>query len=68
MKTKQPLLGIGLRAHRRRCRLTIEQAAERAGLRKGHLFQIEAGRDVQLSTLNKILKAYGFHLILLTGR
>lgn len=62
------MLGIGLRAHRRRCRLTIEQAAECAGLSKGHLFQIEAGRDVQLTTLNKIFRAYGFRLVLLTGR
>lgn len=62
------MLGIGFRAHRRRCRQTLEQVATRAGLSKGHLHKIESGGDVQLSTLNKLTKAYGFHLILLTGQ
>lgn len=52
-----------LRKLRLDCGLTQQQLADRAGLRQAHISAIEAGRDVKLSTINKIMNAVGAEIM-----
>lgn len=62
MKTKQPNLGANLRILRELREEGIRLAADRAGISRGLLSKIERGADMQLSTLNKILRSYDMEL------
>ncbi len=62
MTIAQPALGKLLLKHRTARKLPIGKAADKCGLGKGALWRIENGADVQLSTLNRILKGYGLAL------
>jgi transcriptional regulator with XRE-family HTH domain len=64
LETTQPEFGASLREMRQRRRLPIRSAADLAGIGKGLLSKIERGSDVQLSTVNKIVSAYGLRLSL----
>lgn len=52
-------LGIRLREIRRHARITIRQAAERAGLDKNTVLAIEQGRTVRQASLAKLAAIYG---------
>lgn len=57
-KTKDLAPHVIIRAIRYALRMTQAQLAKRAGMPQSHLAKIETGRvDIQLSTLNKILRA-----------
>lgn len=59
MTVKQPQLGMRLK----RVRILLELPLSGVkGVSKGQMHKIEAGGDLQLSTLNKILGAYGMRL------
>lgn len=58
----QPALGKILIKRRAVLKLPIQKAAAKAKIGKGQLWCIEQGRDVKVSTLNKILSAYGLKL------
>lgn len=63
MKIAQPKLGARLK----RCRIdlghSLTHAAFLSGISKGHMHKIEAGGDLQISTLNKVLDTYNLRLI-----
>lgn len=63
MKIIQPKLGARLKRHRIDLGHTLSHAAFLSGISKGHMHKIEAGGDLQLSTLTKILDAYKLRLI-----
>jgi transcriptional regulator with XRE-family HTH domain len=49
--------GVRLRARRLARNLTTETLAERTGLNRKTIMDLEAGRDVRLSTVMKVLRA-----------
>lgn len=52
-------LGARIRAARQARDLTIEQAALKAGVHRNTLSKVEAGSDIQLSTLIRVLRTFG---------
>jgi transcriptional regulator with XRE-family HTH domain len=50
-------IGVRLRAKRMERNLTIEELAKRAGVGRNQVGDIEAGRDVRVSTLVKVMRA-----------
>lgn len=50
-------IGARLRAKRMERNLTIEELAKRAGVGRNQVGDIEAGRDVRVSTLVKVMRA-----------
>jgi transcriptional regulator with XRE-family HTH domain len=50
-------VGTRLRAKRMERNLTIEELAKRAGVGRNQVGDIEAGRDVRVSTLVKVMRA-----------
>ncbi len=55
----QPRLGKRLKCDRKKLGYTLAVASKKAKLWPGNLQRIENGADVQISTLARILKAYG---------
>ena len=54
--------GVRLRARRLARNLTTEMLAERTGLNRKTIMDLEAGRDVRLSTVMKVLRALHYWL------
>ncbi|MBV8271878.1 MAG: helix-turn-helix transcriptional regulator [Cupriavidus sp.] len=50
-------IGARLRAKRMERNLTIEELAKRSGVGRNQVGDIEAGRDVRVSTLIKVMRA-----------
>jgi putative transcriptional regulator len=66
-KNTQPI-GLAIRMRRRAARLTQEELAERAGLSRNYICQIEAGRKApSLSALSTIARALHVRLGELIG-
>lgn len=60
MPTLQKQFGANLRAARERLGLTQEQLAAKAGLDRGHVNQIESGRqNASLATVEALAQAVG---------
>ena len=59
MRCAQPILGIAVKQQRLLKGMTLQDVADLAGIRKGQISRIEHGRDVQLTTINKLLPALG---------
>jgi transcriptional regulator with XRE-family HTH domain len=64
----QLLFGDAIRRARREQGLSQQSLARASGVPQSHLSKIEAGQDVQLSTLRRVAKALGYELRLEAAR
>ncbi len=62
MNVEQPFLGEFIARKRRAAGHSLRSLEAEIGVRRNVIWQVERGRDVQLSTLNKILTAIGLNL------
>lgn len=58
----QLLFGDAIRRARRERGLSQQRVAAASGIPQSHLSKIEAGQDVQLSTLRRVVKALGYEV------
>lgn len=60
-------IGVRIRVERERQKLTQDQVWQAAHIARGTVQRVEAGEDVKLSTLLKILRVLGMPLAALEG-
>lgn len=62
MKVEQPALGAIIAKARKKAGYSLRALEAKIGVRRNVIWSVEGGRDVQLTTLSKILPAIGLTL------